>query len=526
MAKQKESLGSRSARTFSVLTIGRIISLIIGVASIIIIARLLGPVEYGVFTLAYAFFLLVSATSNFGFGVYLTKHLSEAEDKKDNEAFARALGAGYLSIIIVGRLLTVIGIGVSGYVASVFQAQGVTQLILILVSSIIFFAMLYGTSDYALIGAGKNAMAMSLEIFENIVLLVASLMLIWMGYGVSGAIVGILISYVAAAGVGTYFIFRFAHRSMRVRINWPTLKEIKSAFKFSIPIAAYNFLNNSVTNFGTLFLGLFASTYILGNYGIASRASTILNLFYTTTAVTLLPTLTIAVSRNGKKAESKRIDAVYNRALVYSVIASTPLIAYIGVFSAPLIYLLISHSFGSAPLYLSLMAFGTMIGLAGIYAMNLFVALGKTSKLLTYGVICFFIQLITLLVLVPMLGAVGAIISLFFIDSLSCCYFFLRGARTVLGMRTDYNKLLRAFASNLLLIVVFAFGLLDANFVVELVYGLAALIVSYPFFLILLRAIEKEDVQVMREATEKLPALSFLLNPFLSYFGALIKYMQ
>jgi hypothetical protein len=30
----------------------------------------------------------------------------------------------------------------------------------------------------------------------------------------------------------------------------------------------------------------------------------------------------------------------------------------------------------------------------------------------------------------------------------------------------------------------------------------------------------------MREATEKLPALSFLLNPFLSYFGALIKYMQ
>lgn len=526
MANERESLGRRSARTFSVLTIGRIISLIIGIASIVIIARLLGPIAYGIFTLAYAFFLLVSATSNFGFGIYLTKHLSEAEDKRDREAFARALGAGYFSIIIVGLLLTAIGIGISGYVASIFQAQGITPLIMVLASSIIFFAMLYGTSDYALIGVGENGVAMGLEIFENVVLLVASLILIWMGWGPSGAIAGILISYIAGAGVGTYLIFRFAHKTMRTKINWPKLNEIKSAFKFSVPIAAYNFLNNGVTNFGTLFLGFFASAYILGNYGIASRASTILNLFYTTTAVTLLPTLTIAISRGGKKMNAQKIGIVYNKVLVYSLIASLPIIAYIGVFSAPLVYLLISHSFGSAPLYLSLMAFGTMIGLAGIYAMNLFVARGKTSKLLTYGVFCFFAQLITLFVFVPTIGAVGAIVSLFFIDSISCSYFFLRGTRIVLGIKTNYNKLLRAFASNLLLILAFALGLLSTSFAVQLVYGVVALFITYPFFLVLLRVIEKEDVGIMHEASEKLPSLRFLFTPVLSYFQTLIRCVQ
>lgn len=524
--KEKESLGRRSARTFSVLTVGRVVGLIISVLSIILIARLLGPVDYGVFTLAYAFFLLVSATQNFGFGIYLTKYLSETQDKNDRAGFARALSAGYLSVIIIGLLLTLLGIGLSGFVASLLQARGVTVSILVLASSTIFFAMLYGTSDYALIGVGKNAMAVSLEIFENIVLLVVSVGLIAMGYGASGAIVGLLTSYVVAAGIGTCLVFRFAHKSMKASVSWPSVKEIKGAFGFALPIAAYNFLSNGVTNFGTLFLGFFALTSVIGNYGIANRSSSVFNLFYTTTAITLLPTLTIAISRIGKRMRTQRIQDAYNKTLAYSLIATVPLISYVGVFSMPLTYISITHSFGSAPLYLSLMAFGTMIGLPGIYAMNLFLARNKTSKLLTYGVIYFLAQFISVLVLVPLLGPIGAIVALFFVDGITCSYIFLRGTRTTLGIKTDYNWLLRVFAANVLLIAAFALGLLLPNFFAQLVYGLIAALVAYPFFLILLRAMGKEDVQLLDKAVEKLPPLRLLFNPLFPYLTFLLRYLQ
>ena len=143
MALDKESLGSRSARTFSVLGIGRVIGLLIGIATIIIIARLLGPVGYGVFTLAFAFFSLIGATSNFGFGVYLTKFLSEYEEKKDRKRFGRALASGYLSVIIMGMLLTLLGIALSGTVASVLHDSGISSFTLMLASSVVFFFMLY-----------------------------------------------------------------------------------------------------------------------------------------------------------------------------------------------------------------------------------------------------------------------------------------------------------------------------------------------------------------------------------------------
>lgn len=527
MAKESEPLGRRSARTFSVLTAGRTLSLLIGILSIIIVGRLLGPVGYGVFTLAFAFFLLLSAASNFGFGQYLIKHLSEAEDKHDREAFARALGSGFLLVALIGLLLVLFGIGISGYVASLFASSGATAQIFIIAASIVFFAMMYGTSDYALIGVGKNAAAASLEIFENIVLLVASVALVEMGYGAAGAIAGILISYISAGALGTYLIFSFAHKKMRVRgIGWPTFKELRGAFGFSLPIAGNNFLSNSIVSFATLLLGFFVSAYALGNFGIANRARTVLAVFYTTAAVTLVPTLTLAVSRESKQNQKRRLTLVYNKALVYSLLASVPLIAYLGVYSTPLVYFLISQNFGTAPLYLSLIALGTILGLVGVYAMNLFIARGRTSKLMSYAVICTAVQLVALAALVPTFGVLGAIVSLFFVGSLVGDYLFMRGTRTVLGLKTDYNKLLRAFGSNIALAAVFALGLLSLNFALQLAYGLLALIVVYPFFLVLFGSIDSEELLLLREAIEKLPGLRLVLDPILNYFGFLVRYMR
>ncbi len=526
MAKRRESLGRRSARTFSVLTLGRTLSLLIGIFSIIIIARLLGPDGYGIFTIAFAFFSLVSAASNFGFGQYLIKHISESEDRHDREVFARVLSAGLASVVIIGLVLTVFGIGISGIVASVLHLPGVTSTILIISASIVFFAMMYGSTDYALIGAGKNSTAVALEIFENIVLLVAGVALVLLGYGASGAIAGILISYITAGAIGTYLIFRFARRSMHANIRMPTIADMRSAFKFALPIAGNNFLNNSMPSFTTLVLGFFVSAYVLGNFGIAMRARTILSTFYVTAAVTLIPTLTIAISRENKKKGSGKLELVYNKSMVYSVLASVPIIAYLGVYSTPLIYLLISQNFGSAPLYLSLIALGTIIGVVGVYATSMFIAKARTSKLILYTGMCTVVQLGSLAILVPPFGVLGAIVSLFFVESILCDFLFLRGARTVLGLRTDYRSLLRAFASNLALAVAFALGLYLSSFALQLAYGVFALLFIYPFFLALFRSIDREDMSILHDATAKLPALRFALNPMLSYFGFLISHLQ
>jgi O-antigen/teichoic acid export membrane protein len=526
MKEEKESLGSRSARTFSVLGIGRVIGLLLGILTVIVIARMLGPEGYGVYTLAFAFFMLIGATNNFGFGVYLTKHLAEFEEKKDKEGFRKAISTGYFSVTIIGLLLTLLGIVCSPLLASLLQSTGIRASTLSIASMTIFFFMLYGTSDYALIGLGKNGAAVIVENLENVVLLAASVILIGMGYGADGAIAGILISYIFAAAVGTLLVFRYSHKFIGKGPSWPTAEHLKGAFRFSLPVAVNNFLGNAAASFGTLFLGLFVSAYSVGNYGIANRASGMFALLYSTMAVTLLPTLTLAHNRSGGKLADRKFASIYNKVFVYSMVATVPLIAFFGVFSVPVVYLLFSQSFSTAPLYLTIMALGVIINLAGTYITSLFVAKGKTRQLIVYSLISALAQVVAVGLLVPSFGALGAVIAIFVIGGIADSFLFLRGSRNILGVRTDYRKLGGAFMSNIALSALFAIGLLLPGFAVQLLYGVVIMLLAYPPLLVLFGVIEKEDIETIGRSIERLPYLRIFFDPLLRYFKILIGRLQ
>lgn len=510
------------------LTIGRMASLLIGIASIVVIARLLGPSQLGVYTLAFAFYSLLWSASNFGFGVYLTKHLAEHADSRDSRKLSVALNVGYLSVTCIGIVLALVGVGASGYAAALFHGSVANPGIFVLAAVAIFFSMLYGTSDYALIGLGKNAAVIVMEIGENAILLAASVLFILMGFGASGAIAGLLVSYIAAGVAGTWFVFRVASREMGFRFGLPTKKELGDAFKFSLPVAASNAVGygGALLGFAPLLLGVFVSTTVLGNFQIASKASSAISVFCMTAANAILPTLSIALARERKGGRGRGVEEVYNKTLLYSMIITVPMIVWLGVFAGPLIYLFFSPSFGAAPLYLSLMALGTILGLLGIYATTLFWAVGKTSRLFYYTAIAMVVQAIALLILTPLWGAVGNIFAVFFVGSIATDLLLIRGARTDLGIRTRYGRLVRVFASNAALAAILALGLLAQNPLVELVYGLAAAAAIYPPLLAVTGAVDRKDIALLAELAKKLPALNPVAGPAIGYLKFLMRYRE
>jgi O-antigen/teichoic acid export membrane protein len=526
MPEDRETLGRRSARTFSALTLGRIFSLATALSALVVIARLLGPSGYGLYALAYAFFYLMSATNNFGFGFYLTKRLSAYGDAKDGKAFSGALVSSYISVAAIGIALTLIGIAASGYAASLFNSSGATPLLFVFASLTVVFSMLYGTSDFALIGIGKNAIAVSIEICENVVLIAASVVLISMGFGASGAVAGLFISYAVAGVAGTVLVFRSSAKLVRLRLGMPSRKEFADGFRFSLPMAAVNTLSSIVFGFGTLFLGVFVATGVLGNYNMANSARNAIALFYSTAAVMFLPLLSISMARRAKAGRRGAVGRVYEKVLLYSFVVTVPVIAYLGVFARPLIYLFISSSFTSAPLYLALMALGTLVGLVGIFATNLFAAMGKTSELLRYMLVSTCVQIAALLVLIPLWGALGSIVAVFFIGSIATDLLLIRGSRVRLGIRVRYGKLLRTFACNAALALALAPGLLIGSLVLELAYGLLVMAVLYPPLLALFGALDRDDVSTLEKATRELPSLDRAISPMLGYLRIMVYRFQ
>ena len=229
------------------------------------------------------------------------------------------------------------------------------------------------------------------------------------------------------------------------------------------------------------------------------------------------------MARERESGKGGKVESVYNKAMLYSMMATVPMIAYMGVFAQPLVYVFFSRSFTSAPLYLALMALGTIIGLFGMYATALFTAVGKTSRLLYYGAIAMVVQVAALLVLTPLAGVTGNIVAVFFIGSIATDLLLVRGARTSLGVRTHYGKLARMFACNAAMAAVLALGLLANSPVLELAYGLVAIAVLYPPLLAVSGAVDKEDVKLLAMSMKELPALNSVARPAIGYLKVFVR---
>ena len=77
------SVGSKSANTASYVLTGKILTFLMTGIALVVITRLLGPNQYGIYTLSVAFAGIFGTAGYLGIGTALTKFISEALQKKD-----------------------------------------------------------------------------------------------------------------------------------------------------------------------------------------------------------------------------------------------------------------------------------------------------------------------------------------------------------------------------------------------------------------------------------------------------------
>lgn len=517
MAKEKEALGRRAARTLSAMLLANVSGLILGIATIFAVARLLGPGNYGAYTIAVSYYLLIDAALYFGIGQYFNKRLSELEHDGKKEKLLSALSSGLILALAFSIALTLIGIGAAAYVAQIYAPLGVSFLTLAIASFVMFFSILFGACNSALIGFGEVRLAALTSIVENAIQLAACVILVLLGFGFNGAVAGIVIGYLAGFAVSLSALMAVGGKHVRLGFVFDK-KEIRYAFKFCTPIALSNAVNNGANVFSTLLLGVFVTASLLGNFGLAFRGINIISVVAGTAPVAAIPVLSIALSRRSKK---KKLEEAYNKSVLYSLLITLPIMVFTAAFAKPLIYLLATSRYSAAPLYLSLMSIGMMIYAPGIFASNLLIAGGQTRKLLKYTGIATLLQLVFLLILVPSYGALGAIAAAFFIGNGVITYLLVKGTAKHFKIKTDYSKMLKIFVSCAALALAFGLVYFIPGNALQLLCGAAVLFILYPIFAVLFRAVDKEDVKELRKAMSGIPALRKSAGFMISYISFL-----
>ncbi|MDE1860370.1 MAG: oligosaccharide flippase family protein [Candidatus Micrarchaeota archaeon] len=536
MDGEVETVGVTAAKRLYPLLIGQTLAIVFTALVLITVARLLTPGPYGLYSFAFGYQAFIDGVSAWGIGIYLARELSTHSYKKDFDSIISTIMSGFALVIPLAIILTVIGVALSGYVANAwFPGVGVSQFSLQAVSLITFFIVLQGSTNQALIGLKKSSYYAFSSVLTDIMQLLFVIILLENGYGVNGAIIGMLLGLAIGTMISVYFLYIAISKYGKFRFEMPTRKGIMGAWNFSLPIAANNFLNNGMQNFGILLLGLFVATSMIGNYGAALKGLSLLALVYGTVSAVQIPTFSDVT----QATKTEKLNNTYNKVILYSLLVTVPILVYITVFSAPGLYLMVSGAYATAPLFLSLIAIGSLLNLFGVYVGQLLISKGHTKAVLMYNLYSTVIEALALVVLVyimpgDQLKVVGAIIASFFMGNIAMTFFFVRGAKRLFMIRFEYARMARLYTAGIILGILLLLWYVTSGFlagaigsialaVLQLLVGAVLTAVLFPILLALMKVISKEDVQNIKKITKNMYGVGRVSELILEYASHFVR---
>ena len=530
--ESKDDISTRSVKLLYPLFIGQFFGFILTAATFIVVTRLLGPREYGIYIFAFGFCGLVNAFAAFGMGAYFNRQLAKLEYNRDGKGILRELASGYTILIVIGALLSIFGILISSYVASMFPNVMVQPATLMLASGLILFLMIDTAAVSALIGLGRADLASIANVMIDVVQLVLSVVLT-IAYGVNGAVGAMLIGYIFGVVVTSYFIYVAVSKYVKFRICIPSKQELKKVLTFTTPLAANNFLNTGMQNFSVLLLGWFVAATVLGNYGAANKGLAMLAMVYGALGSGLLTIFTNASSMK----KSGEVNTTYNKIIKLSLMLTLPMIMFVAVMAAPGLSLLVSPSYTTASPFLTLIALGTMIGIFGAFISYLLISGSHTKSVLITNLVSAIAQFVLLIVLVPYLargfGAVlavyGAIVAIYFVGNLIEDIMFALQTEKKFRLVIQYRKIALIYLSNIALGLLLAVWLFASNSymqsmtttgrcLLQIAVGMIISVALYPPILALFKAVSPRDISIMKTTVKKLGVVGRFASVLFVYF--------
>lgn len=503
-----QELGLSTAKRGIIYLAGEAGTSLITAVMLIALARLLQPSSFGIYSIAVAFSGLLAIGSTFGVGVAFRKMLPEVKQKSDLSAL---LSNGYFLALAVGLVVSIIGLLLSSYIAQYIYHNPAIALVLELAAIGEFLSVLFNLGQAAAVGLHMVKEATWSNVAYSVFSLIGSVGLVIYGYGYVGAVMGMLIGLF----VGSIVSIGYIVRRIGFKVIMPKRKPIKELTTFSVPVVTSQIATQGAQNLGVLILGVFAASAIVGNYGAAFKFARVIELGITAITFVLLPAFSTALM---KKSTAEGIGKLYNKSLHYTSLIMFPAVAYLIAVSAPLVRLLFSASYTTAPLYFAVIATGMALGLVGTYAGTLIVGHGDTKKFMKYQVFAVVIQIALLLVLTPTYQAIGVLVALFAVTPIVLDIVYIKALEGQFKVKHELKSIFSTALASIVLgfILYYASTLLSFGYLTIIVDIVLAILI-YPPAVGLLHGVTKSDIKFMRDTAERLKPVRWLVHPIISY---------
>ena len=516
MSSKAADMAKISAKGGFHLLWGLVVSTLISAVGSIFIAVLLGPDNYGLYAIVLTLPNIVAIFRDLGVNTAMTRYAAQFRAENRHDELRSIFISGLIFEIILGLLLTVVSILLSGFLAATwFNRPSIAPLIQI--ASISVLAGALTTSALSLFtGMERMELTSIVWVAQAVIKTLVTVGLVLIGLGATGATIGNTLGVVLGGLAGVLLMGLLYRKLPKPATHRLEIRAyIGAMLSYGVPVSLSTMLSNFLTQFYMFLLPIYyvADNVIIGNYSVAQNFVILITFFATPITTILFP----AFSKLDAKRDKETLQNAYQYSVKYASLLVVPVTMLIMCLSVPVVSTIFADKYDSAPLFLALLAiFYTYTALGNLSNGNLITGQGQTTYALYLTILTAAIGFPMGYLLIMNFGVLGLIVSSL-IMGIPSMVLSLRFIKKRYGVSIDWDSSVRILASSALAatITYFIVSQLALASWLRLVIGVAIfLLVLFPTML-LTRTINRQDIVNIRSMLSSLGPLSSLINKIL-----------
>jgi len=487
------------AKGAGIVFIGTGIGMFFAYLGMMIVARFLGPSDFGLISMASAVATIASTVVLVGMPDGVVRFVALHKGKNDQERIKGVIISALEIVlplgVIAGILLFLFADVIS---VEIFDEPNLTPVLRIFSFSVPFYG-LFLIFIYAIGGFQEmRYMVYARDIYQNGIRLFLLIILLLLGYNVYGAAFAYTFAIITTPFVTLYYLNKiFPVFSKKIK----SISMKKELFSFSWPLMFAGMLGLVMGWIDTLMLGYFLTAADVGIYKASLSTAGLLMIVPGSFGAIFFPVITEFYSR-GEKKELENTDAVVTKWILMIVL---PLVLLMMLFSKQVLYILYGVEYMAGALVLCILGLGYLIISVFNPTNQLISVTGRTRLIMVNTGVGAVLDVILNFWLIPIYGMVGAGIatafSLLAVNTLA--FIEVRMITGIQPMRLNYVKIL--FAS--IVSAVFIYAVTRSFFKIipisVLIIMFLLYICLYSILLLIIRTFEDEDVVIMKAIEER-----------------------
>jgi len=380
--------------------ISSVVTLLIGFLLSIVLARWLGAAGLGLYRMVITVQGIAVLVATLGIPTALIKYVAEYKDNKDR--LSQTTTSGIISSVIFGIVTGILLYALSVVLANIFHMPELAHLLKILA-----FALPFSSLFQALTGLLNGLREMktfaSLLILQSILMIAFIIAFVRLGFGVEGAVLGIVLSVIGGCIFGLYRSRRFVHLSLQGLVQ-----NAKKLVAFGSQMFGANAMGLILTYTDIILIGYFLTVEDVGYYSVAVSLSMLFLMIPMAIQRITYPATSEYWAQNNHQA----LQQMINTSMKYSACILLPLGLGVGFFSREIITTIFGGEFIYAVLPLCVLLIARVIGgSTEISIGGSFSGVGRPDLVLKIDAISAGTNVGLNILLIPRFGILGAAIA-------------------------------------------------------------------------------------------------------------------